>query len=173
MAKTKKAKGGTYALLLRLEGPEEIVVGRLGKFAFPLGYYLYLGSALGGLRNRLARHSRPEKKLRWHIDYLLQRARLIEVWSMASGERLVTSARSRPGPNSSYSDWAASACQECLWAEVARNLPGAQVPIPRFGSSDCHCPSHLVYFAIKPDFALFEERLQARMPGAVLSREIK
>jgi len=148
----KGAKGpkGTYALLLRLEGLEEIVVGRLEKFAFPLGYYLYLGSALGGLRNRLARHSRPEKRLCWHIDYLLQRAQLLEVWNMASEEHL-----------------------ECLWAEVARNLPGAQVPIPRFGSSDCRCPSHLVSFAAKPDFALFEERLQARMPGAVLSREIK
>ncbi len=148
--KTKKVQGGTYALLLWLGESEEIVVGRLGRFAFPAGYYLYVGSALGGLEGRLARHSRQEKRLRWHIDYLLQRALLLEVWSMASEKRL-----------------------ECLWAEVARNLPGAQVPIPRFGSSDCRCPSHLIYFAAKPDFALFEERLQACMPGAVLSREIR
>ena len=148
--KTRKVQGGTYALLLQLEEPEEIIVGRLGNFAFPAGYYLYLGSALGGLRGRLARHRRRGKRPHWHIDYLLQRALLLEVWSMASEKRL-----------------------ECLWAEVARKLPGAQVPIPRFGSSDCRCPSHLIYFAAKPDFALFEERLQVRMPGAVLSREIK
>jgi len=146
----KKAKGGTYALLLRMGRESELSIGRLGSFRFPAGYYLYVGSALGSLRGRLVRHSRPQKRLRWHIDHLLQKARLLEVWSMASEERL-----------------------ECLWAEVARNLPGARVPIPRFGSSDCRCPSHLVYFAAKPDFALFEERLQARMPGAVLSREIK
>lgn len=143
---------GTYALLLRLEKPEDIVVGRLGKFAFPAGYYLYVGSALGpgGLQARLARHLRAEKRLHWHIDYLIQRTQLIEIWSIASRKRL-----------------------ECILAEIARNLPGAQAPVPRFGSSDCRCPSHLIYLAAKPDFALFEERLQARIPGAVLSREIK
>ena len=46
---------GAYALVLHLERKEEITVGRLGTFAFPAGYYLYAGSALGpgGLEARL------------------------------------------------------------------------------------------------------------------------
>jgi len=149
-----KAEPGTYALLLKLDNQERITIGKLGTFDFPAGYYLYVGSALGpgGLRARLARHRRASKspsgsnsgqggkKLHWHIDYLLQRAQLIEVWSMASEERL-----------------------ECKWSEVARGLPGAQVPVRGFGSSDCCCPAHLIYFSARPDREEFEQTL--RKPG--------
>ena len=130
---------GTYALVLHLGRQEEITIGKLGTFVFPAGYYLYLGSALGpgGLEARLARHRRRGKRPRWHIDYLREHARLVEVWSVASGERL-----------------------ECLWARAARKLPGARIPVPGFGSSDCRCPSHLVHFATKPSPALFAERVR-------------
>ena len=45
---------GTYQLVLFL--PEDITlqVGALGVFRFPAGRYVYTGSALGGLRRRLA-----------------------------------------------------------------------------------------------------------------------
>ena len=48
----------TYGLVLQLEKPREIVVGWMGRFIFPAGYYLYVGGALwpGGLEARLARH---------------------------------------------------------------------------------------------------------------------
>ncbi|MFQ6058444.1 MAG: DUF123 domain-containing protein [Anaerolineae bacterium] len=159
MAQTK----GTYALVLYLDHETRIVIGRLGTFDLPAGYYLYVGSALGpgGLEARLARHFRAEKRLRWHIDYLLEHAQTVEVWTAPSGGRLVTSARSGPEPNSSYSHWAASACQECQWAEIARGLPGATIPVPRFGSSDCRCPAHLVHFATRPSLALFAERIRS------------
>jgi Uri superfamily endonuclease len=147
-----KAGPGTYALLLRLDKRERITVGKLGTFDFPVGYYLYVGSALGpgGLRARLARHRRGSdsssqpnsdptgKKLHWHIDYLLQRARLVEVWSVTSEERL-----------------------ECKWGEVASGLSGAQVPVWGFGSSDCRCPAHLIYFSARPNREQFEQALQA------------
>lgn len=174
-----EAEPGTYALLLKLDKQERITVGKLGTFDLPAGYYLYVGSALGpgGLRARLTRHRRgsenssgrevrgvspqpsptpPEgvkaalltapqsnsdqmgKKLHWHIDYLLQRAQLVEVWSVASEERL-----------------------ECKWGEVARGLSGAQVPVRGFGSSDCHCPTHLIYFSAHPNREQFEQALQA------------
>ena len=109
------AEPGTYALLLKLNNRERITVGKLGAFDFPAGYYLYMGSALGpgGLR-----------------------ARLIEVWSIASEERL-----------------------ECKWGEVARRLSGAQVPVWGFGSSDCRCPAHLIYFRARPDREQFEQAL--------------
>ena len=148
-----EAEPGTYALLLKLDKQERITVGKLGTFDFPVGYYLYVGSALGpgGLRARLARHRRDSqsssqsssrqagKKLHWHVDYLLQRAQLIEVWSVTSEERL-----------------------ECKWAEVDRGLSGAQVPVSGFGSSDCHCPAHLIHFSARPNREQFEQALGAR-----------
>ena len=129
---------GAYALVLHLERKEEITVGKLGTFAFPAGYYLYAGSALGrgGLEARLARHRRRAKKLRWHIDYLLEHARLVEVWSTASTDRL-----------------------ECLWAQAALELPGGEIPVPGFGSSDCRCPSHLIYLVRKPAYEEFARTL--------------
>jgi len=135
---------GTYVLCMRLDEPEEITVGRLGTFLFPAGYYLYVGSALGpgGLEARLARHRRREKRPRWHIDYLLQRTHLLEMWSMASEERL-----------------------ECSLARAIREIPGAQIVAPGFGSSDCHCPSHLTYFENKPGF----EILRAKYPTHILT----
>jgi len=115
---------GTYALLLELEQEAVITVGRLGTFRFPAGYYVYVGSALGsgGLAARLARHRRRDKKLRWHIDYVLAHARIVDVRVDDSGERL-----------------------ECAWACALLSVPGVQVVVPRLGSSDCTCPSHLVY----------------------------
>ena len=129
---------GTYTLVLRLEDKEEITIGKLGTFTFPAGYYLYVGSALGpgGLEARLARHRRRDKRLRWHIDYLLEHAQLVEVWSAASADKL-----------------------ECLWAQAARQLPGGEMPAPGFGSSDCHCPSHLIYLARKPAYEEFTAKL--------------
>ena len=125
-----EAGKGTYALVLWLERQKEITVGRLGTFAFPAGYYLYVGSALGpgGLRARLARHRRRDKILHWHIDYLLQQAQLVDVWSIASADRL-----------------------ECLWAQAAQHLPGSETPVPGFGSSDCRCPSHLICLGMTPN----------------------
>jgi Uri superfamily endonuclease len=151
---------GTYASLLKLDKQERITVGKLGTFDFPVGYYLYVGSALGpgGLRARLARHRRggenssqsnsgqTGKKLHWHIDYLLQRAQLVEVWSVASEEKL-----------------------ECRWGEVARRLSGAQVPVRGFGSSDCRCLAHLIYFSERPNREQFEWALQIQLVEITLS----
>jgi Uri superfamily endonuclease len=151
---------GTYALLLKLDKQDRITIGKLGTFNFPAGYYLYVGSALGpgGLGARLARHQHSSQnssgshpgqtgqKLHWHIDYLLQRAKLIEVWSVASAERL-----------------------ECKWSQVARRLSGAQVPVRGFGSSDCRCPAHLIYFRARPSRERFEQALQAWSAEVTLS----
>jgi len=129
---------GTYALVLHLECGKEISIGKLGTFTFLAGYYLYVGSALGpgGLEARLTRHHRRDKKLRWHIDYLLEHVQLVEVWSAASTDRM-----------------------ECLWVQVAQELPGSEIPVPGFGSSDCRCPSHLIYLARK----LTYEELTAKL----------
>jgi len=144
---------GTYALVMALEGEATLAIGRLGHFAFPRGYYVYAGSARGGLAQRVGRHLRREKRLRWHIDYLLQRAEVVEVWYAPGDER-----------------------RECLWAATAMDMPRGQVIAPGFGSSDCRCPSHLIFFPRRPSFARFRQRLgeQGRQlhratPGGFLS----
>lgn len=112
---------GSYVLLLSLNAEAEIVVGRLGPFLLAPGLYAYCGSGLAGVDARIARHKRREKKLHWHIDYLLQRVDLVGVWIFRSEQRL-----------------------ECTLAAILANLPDASIPVPRFGSSDCRCRSHLI-----------------------------
>ena len=94
-------------------------VGELGNRSFKAGYYAYVGSAFGGLEARVGRHLRQGKLARWHIDYLLARARAVDVVVAESDER-----------------------KECSVAgELAKNLQSIQ----GFGSSDCKCESHLFY----------------------------
>jgi sugar fermentation stimulation protein A len=62
---------GGYLLIIRNPAPRVIHVGALGEFRFGEGWYVYAGSAMGGLQARIRRHFRTEKKLRWHIDYLV------------------------------------------------------------------------------------------------------
>lgn len=119
---------GTYALLFELDNPLAISVGKLGEFLLPAGKLIYVGSALGpgGLAARLRRHLRPDKPLHWHIDSLTA-VLTPTVWRIdASGGRL-----------------------ECAWVRELLALPGASVPIPGFGSSDCRegCPAHLLALA--------------------------
>ena len=61
----------SYQLHIRLSRPICCQIGRLGRFDFPAGRYLYTGSARRNMAARLTRHLQREKPLRWHIDYLL------------------------------------------------------------------------------------------------------
>lgn len=109
----------SYQLLLLVTAPLQCRVGRLGEFAFPIGHYVYTGSAKRNLEARIARHLRRDKALRWHIDYLLA----------SPGVRIVDVARSRRG--------------ECAWNRAV----GGEIVCVGFGSSDCksHCGAHLKY----------------------------
>jgi len=114
---------GTYALFVHVPYDLATSVGELGTLNFKAGYYAYVGSALGGLKGRVGRHLREEKKLRWHIDYLLARARAVDV--------VLARGRTR---------------KECAVAdELSKHFAGVR----GFGSSDCKCGSHLFY---SPDF---------------------
>lgn len=108
---------GTYALIIQVPFDVEIVVGALGRKSFRAGYYVYVGSAMSGLKERVGRHLKEEKRMHWHIDYLLTRARVVDL-IFAEGEG------------------------EC---EVSQNLSGRLQPIEGFGSSDCRCQTHLFY----------------------------
>ncbi len=61
----------TYQLHITLQQAQQICVGCLAEFLFPAGNYLYTGSARRHLSARVQRHLSPQKKQRWHIDYLL------------------------------------------------------------------------------------------------------
>jgi Uri superfamily endonuclease len=129
--------GGTYALVIALGVGLRLRIGRLGIRNLPPGYYVYVGSALGGLSSRLRRHLGSEKRLHWHIDYLLEQAAVAQIWYALGPDRL-----------------------ECKWNAILQNLPGAMPSIPRFGASDCRCSSHLTHFRTIPPFGLFKQSLK-------------
>jgi len=110
---------GSYVLLIKLPEEKTIVVRRLGSVLFPCGNYAYIGSALGGLKQRLGHHLRTEKKLHWHIDYLLEKAHIEEIITCEAEERT-----------------------ECT---IARALGERFESVPGFGASDCRCRSHLFF----------------------------
>jgi Uri superfamily endonuclease len=115
---------GTYLLLIKLDNNEIIQVGKLGKISFKKGFYVYAGSALNGLEQRIERHLRKDKKIHWHIDFLLEHGKIIDVFYKETTSR-----------------------EECKIAETfANRFPS----IPGFGCSDCNCNSHL-FFASKEE----------------------
>ncbi len=134
------ATQGSYVLISRLNADTPISVGRLGLFGFGPGFYCYSGSARGpgGVEARIARHLRRRKKPHWHIDYLLQHAVVVEIWKAPSLQSL-----------------------ECLSVQALLGLPGARLPVPGFGSSDCTCRTHLVSLASQPSFGAFSARLRS------------
>jgi sugar fermentation stimulation protein A len=115
------ADRGSYLLLIRLEQEKTITVGKLGPRTFTAGYYVYAGSAMNGLRSRIARHLRRKKQFHWHIDYLTAAADAITPVPIISSERL-----------------------ECALAKALSAL--SEKTLTGFGSTDCRCPAHLFYF---------------------------
>ncbi len=110
---------GSYALLICLDKDEAITVGRLGTIHFSLGCHIYIGSAMNGIKGRVGRHLREQKKLHWHIDYFLKKAEIVAVYLVENEKRV-----------------------ECTLAE---KFADRFEVIPRFGSSDCNCKGHLFY----------------------------
>ena len=113
---------GVYQLRLRVSVDLRLTIGRLGRFAFPVGVYVYTGRSSRGLAARVLRHVAGARRKHWHIDYLLGRREvLIERVVLASGD-----------PE-----------EEC----TANRAVGrkARCPAPGFGASDCRrgCLAHL------------------------------
>lgn len=116
---------GTYAIVFEIPALTILCVGSLGEFSLEPGSYIYVGSAHGpgGLRARVCRHLRHDKRIRWHVDTL---AAVLPV------EHVIAVTGRAP--------------MECAWVHLLLELPGVTAPIAHFGSGDCRagCPAHLL-----------------------------
>ena len=115
----KKLKG-IYVLIIQIEQAFSCGIGALGELTFPEGVYAYVGSAQNNLELRVKRHQRKEKRLFWHIDYLLinKGAKVTAVYYASAKKE-----------------------EECGISRIIE-ASGA-LPIKGFGCSDCSCKSHL------------------------------
>ena len=77
-----KPDPGTYALILQCDLNDRVQIGRLGEIELRPGYYIYVGSAFGpgGVKARVERHWRTDKRKHWHIDYLREHVTPVEAW---------------------------------------------------------------------------------------------
>lgn len=110
---------GCYVLLINLKEDQNIAFGTKHNDDFKKGYYAYVGSALHGLEHRIQRHLRHNKKMFWHIDYLLKYATITQVYYKENSYR-----------------------EECI---IANQLQQNAKSVKGFGCSDCRCISHLFY----------------------------
>ncbi|WP_296790019.1 DUF123 domain-containing protein [uncultured Methanobrevibacter sp.] len=112
---------GCYCLIIKLNKDTTIKIGKkLGKIDFNKGYYVYVGSAMNSLESRIKRHLSDEKKLHWHVDYLLRKAEITDVIYNESKRKI-----------------------EC---DLSQLISLKSEGIEDFGCSDCECESHLYYF---------------------------
>lgn len=119
-------KKGIYVLILQLDQESDIQIGKLGKFHFRTGFYVYTGSALGlGGFKRVERHfnvsngKNPTRK--WHIDYLLPKSRIVHAILVPTEDVI-----------------------ECKVARNIMQVSGISI-VPGFGCTDCTCETHLIY----------------------------
>ena len=107
---------------------EKLDIGHLHNMhRFKKGYYVYIGSAMNSLVPRLNRHLSDEKKMHWHIDYLLK------------------------SPDCHIRDILFNISEERIECALAESISKDGEEIPGFGCSDCSCSSHLIYFKRKRD----------------------
>jgi sugar fermentation stimulation protein A len=115
---------GAYRLLIRINIDTTIKIGALGYHSFKKGIYIYTGSAMKNLKQRIERHNSKDKKLHWHIDYLLDNpnAKILKIEVYESETK-----------------------NECDLNQQLINSNNTIIPVKGFGSSDCNiCQAHLV-----------------------------
>jgi Uri superfamily endonuclease len=138
---------GTYVLAILIKEDTRINVGVLGGIDFAKGLYAYVGSAQNGLKRRVERHFKKNKRKFWHIDYLLddEDVKIFEVFYKEAGKM-----------------------EEC---KVAEKVSHKSFPMGGFGSSDCKCPSHL--FKLKSYHVLEELMRETHMQSEYLVERAK
>ena len=136
---------GAYLLVLENDRPQVVSVGSLGRLRLHPGFYVYVGSGMGALRARTARHYKKTKKRFWHIDYLTpEHVQPRRLYLIRGTDRTES-------------------------ALAKRLKPLASTTVRGFGSSDSRDDSHLFFFETPPfrnpeflrmllDFRTFTER---------------
>jgi sugar fermentation stimulation protein A len=117
---------GSYILVLKNESKKLIPVGKLGTVSFEKGFYVYAGSALGGLDARLSRHARKRKKAFWHIDFIAPRHMHVEK---------VFAVRRKDKKEAKIANGLKNICNDV---------------VKGFGASDTSAESHLFFFKEPP-----------------------
>ena len=111
---------GSYCLLFEVDSDLKVKVRNGRNFQIKRGIYIYCGSAFGGggVKRRVLRHLKRDKKEHWHIDFLTTRdeTEFIGFW-IFEGKRC-----------------------EC---EIAGKISNFGEAVKGFGSTDCRCESHL------------------------------
>ena len=93
---------------------EKLDIGHLHNMhKYRKGYYVYIGSAMNSLVPRLNRHLSDEKKMHWHIDYLLK------------------------SPDCHIRDILFNISEERIECDLAESISKDGEEIPGFGCSDC------------------------------------
>jgi sugar fermentation stimulation protein A len=142
---------GTYCLLIVLPDERRMAVGALGECMFPAGVYAYVGSALAGIEQRVGRHRGARKRRRWHIDFLLEEGEVIATIAVPSSEKRT----------------------ECSVARSLQSSGEGRPIVPGFGSSDCKCSSHLLYFGdVPPELAAEQVMMAVAMLQNVYRRTV-
>jgi len=109
---------GSYLLVLYLKNPVDLYLLKR-KTLFPSGFYIYVGSAMNSLTDRVKRHLKLDKKKKWHIDFLTEYAEIVFCVLIPKRNKI-----------------------EC---NIAKSLNG-KILLEKFGSTDCSCRSHLFYY---------------------------
>ncbi|WP_456457360.1 GIY-YIG nuclease family protein [Thermovibrio sp.] len=106
--------------MFKLKGELSFKVRGGKPFNLKPSLYLYVGSAFGsgGLKSRLLRHLKRDKKNHWHLDFITTSSLFFPISVYLFAEKRV----------------------EC---KLALRFSKEFSFVPSFGSSDCTCPSHL------------------------------
>lgn len=134
---------GVYVLTVRLPRAAPWRHGKAKTVLRP-GWYVYTGSAMGGLEGRLGRHLRTSVVRHWHLDHLLGAGRVVDVQALPSRDPTA----------------------ECRLAAAVRTWHGAE-PVVGFGAGDCHCGSHLCRFARRPGTSIRADAVRGRLPALI------
>ena len=135
---------GAYILVTAINSSCKVRVGSLGEVFLKKGYYAYVGSAMGpgGLFCRIRRHLSRVKRLKWHIDYVLEAGRVICVAYTVSDVKL-----------------------ECEIASLIAEK--YSIVVEKLGSTDCRCKSHFFFLGKDLDsvevFLDFLKEIESRL----------
>jgi len=113
---------GTYILIIKCPKNVSFKIGSLGTIMLKnRDTFVYVGSAFnrGGLASRIRRHLKyHDKKVFWHIDYVL---------NVNTGCRVVS---------------VIVVPRRKVEHVIAKHFSTMFKYVPNFGSTDCKCPSH-------------------------------